>query len=91
MSDFAIFGVPAFVAAVGWAIMSYVITGQFFAQFQSIYGNSAQELFLHHKTFHGRMLFEIHALGAFGPLLPVVLVPRSSWPSGDGIPGYWLP
>jgi len=74
MADFAIFGAPAFVAAAGWAITSYVITGHFFEQFSSIYGNSEQELFLHHKTFHGRMLFEIHAIGALGPLLPVVLV-----------------
>ena len=68
MSDFAIFGVPAFIAAAGWAITSYVITGHFFEQFSSIYGNSAQELFLHHKTLHGRMLFEIHAIGALGAL-----------------------
>jgi hypothetical protein len=75
ISDLVIFGVPAFVAAAGWAITSYVITGHFFEQFTSIYGNSAQELFLHHKTFDGRVLFEVHAIGALGsPLLPVVLV-----------------
>ena len=74
-SDLAIFAAPPFVAAAGWAITSYVITGHFFEQFTSIYGNSAQELFLHHKTFNGRVLFEIHAIGALGsPLLPVVIV-----------------
>jgi hypothetical protein len=51
-----------------------VITGEFFAQFQSIYGNSAQERFLQHLTFHARVLYEVQSVGALGPLLPLVLV-----------------
>ncbi len=73
-SDAVIFGIPAFIAAAGWAITSYVITGHFFEQFSSIYGNSQQELRLHHKTFHGRILFEVHAVEALWPLLPVALI-----------------
>jgi hypothetical protein len=74
VSDVVIFAAPAFTAAVGWAVTSYVITGHAFEQFSSIYGNSEQELFLHHKSFSGRILFEVHAVGALAPLLPIILV-----------------
>ena len=43
LADAAIFAVPGFLAAAGWAIASYVITGSLFGQLSSIYGNSAQE------------------------------------------------
>ena len=74
MSDLLIFGVPAFIAALGWSVVSYVITGEYFAQIQSIYGSAAQEKSLAHKTLHGRVLYEIHALGAFAPFLPILLI-----------------
>ena len=74
MSDLAIFGAPALTAAVGWAVVSYVITGQYFAQIQSIYGSAAQEKLLSHKTLHGRILYEVHAIAAFAPLLPILLI-----------------
>lgn len=74
VSDLVIFGVPAFIATVGWAVVSYVITGEFFAQIQSIYGSAAQEKLLSHKTLHGRILYEIHAVTAFAPLLPILLI-----------------
>ncbi len=73
-SDLLIFGLPAFIAAVGWAIVSYVITGELFAQIQSIYGSAAQEKLLSHKTLHGRVIYEFHALAAFAPLLPILLI-----------------
>jgi len=73
-SDLVIFGVPAFTAAAGWAIVSYVITGQWFAQIQSIYGSAAQEKLLSHKTVHGRIVYEFHAIEAFAPLLPLLIV-----------------
>jgi hypothetical protein len=73
-ADAAIFALPAFVAAIGWAVTSKIITGHFFEQFSSIYGNSEQEIFLTHKSLHGRMLYEVHAIGALWPLLPIVLV-----------------
>ena len=66
-SDLAIFSVPAFVAAAGWAITSFIITGSFFGQLSSIYGNSAQESYLQHKSFHGRVVFEVQALGPSRP------------------------
>jgi hypothetical protein len=74
VSDCVIFGIPSFVAAAGWAIISFVITGHFFEQISSIYGNSEQERHLVHKTFHGRVIYEINALEALATLLPLVLV-----------------
>ena len=73
-SDFAIFSVPPFVAAAGWAITSFVITGSFFGQISSIYGNKAQESYLQHKSLHGRVLFEVQAIDALAPLLIIVLI-----------------
>jgi hypothetical protein len=73
-SDLVIFAAPAVTAAAGWAITSYIITGHFFEQFSSIYGNSEQELFLHHKTFSGRFVFEVRAVEALAPLLPIIVV-----------------
>jgi hypothetical protein len=76
LSDTSIFFVPPFVAAAGWAITSYVITGQPFEQFSSIYGTSTQQSLLQTKigTLHGRVLFEIHAIGSLAPFAPIVLV-----------------
>lgn len=74
MSDVVVFAAPPFVAAAGWAITSYIITGYPFEQLSSIYGNSMQELHLPHKSFHGRVLYEVHAIGAFAPLIVIVLL-----------------
>jgi hypothetical protein len=76
LADAAIFGVPSFVAAAGWAITSYVITGEPFEQFSSIYGTSTQQSLLQTKieSLHGRELFEFHAIGALAPFLPFVLI-----------------
>ena len=74
MSDVVIFAAPPFIAAAGWAIASYVITGAFFAQFSSIYGSSEQEGLLTHMTVHGRILYQVHAVEALAPLLPILLI-----------------
>jgi hypothetical protein len=74
LSDFTIFAIPGFVAATGWAITSYVITGQFFGQFSSIYGNSEQVQQAHNPALPGRILFQFHALEALAPLIPLVLI-----------------
>ena len=74
MSDSFIFGIPVFVAAAGWAITSFIITGSFFGQLSSIYGNSSQESYLQHKSFHGRVVFELQALDSLAPLLVIVLL-----------------
>jgi hypothetical protein len=76
MSDIAIFAAPALTAIAGWAITSYVITGTFAAQFSSVYGNShqLQEAHLQAVSLGGRVLFEAHAIGAYAPFIPVLLV-----------------
>jgi hypothetical protein len=72
--DGTIFFLPFLVAAAGWAIASYVIVGQFFPQFTSIYGNSSQEAFLTHKHISGRISYELHAITSLAPLFAVILV-----------------
>ncbi len=76
MSDVTIFAAPALTAAAGWAITSYVITGAFAGQFSSAYGNTSQlhDAHLRALTLYDRVLFEAHAIGAYGPLLPIVLM-----------------
>jgi hypothetical protein len=73
-ADAFIFGMPTIVAAVGWATTSWIITGQPFAQFTSIYGNSSQEQFLAHKNLDARASYEFHALIGLAPTLVVVLL-----------------
>jgi hypothetical protein len=51
-----------------------VITGEYFAQIQSIYGSASQEGRLAHKTFHGRILYEVHAIESLAPFLPLLLI-----------------
>ena len=66
MADVVIFVAPPFVAVAGWAVTSYVITGVFFGQFSSIYDNSSEVQYAKHLTLHGRLLYEVHAVGAPG-------------------------
>jgi len=73
-ADAAIFAVPGLVAAAGWAIVSYVITGSLFGQLSSIYGNAAQEKSLSHLKLSGRVTYLFHAITTLWPLLPVVLI-----------------
>ena len=42
LTDLAVFLFPFVVCFVGWAVVSFVITGSAFDQFTSVYGNSAQ-------------------------------------------------
>jgi hypothetical protein len=74
MADLTIFAIPPFTAAAGWAITSYVITGQFFGQFSSLYGNSAQERYLTHRAISGRAMYEVQAIESLAPLLAIVLI-----------------
>ena len=71
VSDSMIFGIPAFTAALGWAIVSYVIIGQF------LDGGALSVRLAHqnlsHSTLHSRLLYEFHAVGALAPFLPILL------------------
>ena len=73
LSDAAIFAVPGIVAAAGWAITSYVITGTFFAQYSSVYGSSEQEALLSHESLHFRILYEFHAIYSLSPTILLIL------------------
>lgn len=72
-SDLAIFSVPAFTAAVGWAITSYVIIGAFIDGGALSLRLSNQRTYSS-NTLHTREIYAIHALGALAPFLPILLV-----------------
>ncbi len=74
VADVTIFAAPAFLAVAGWATMSYVISGVFFAQLSSIYNTATLDKYTKLLSFHGRLIYEVHAVGALAPLLPVLLV-----------------
>jgi hypothetical protein len=74
MADATIFAVPGVIAAVGWAVASYIITGQFFAQYSSQYGSSTQEAHLGHEALHAREIYIVHAVATMWPLIPSILV-----------------
>jgi len=80
MTDSTIYLAPFLVSFFGWALASKVITGSFFEQFTSQYGNSAQ-IKLYGSYYHlqpghyaARLAHEVRDLEAIAPLLPLVLV-----------------
>ncbi len=73
LSDLAIFGVPALTAAVGWAVVSYVIIGQFLDG-GALSVRLAHQRLQSHSSLHDRVLYEVHAIYALAPFLPILLV-----------------
>jgi hypothetical protein len=76
LTDFTIFVIPLVTTVVGWAVASYVITGQAFGQFTSQYGNSAQLANSHIASGHYavRIAHEARDLAFIGPAIPVVVI-----------------
>ena len=77
--DTLVYALPPAAAFIGWAVVSYVITGHAFEQFQSQYGNSSQ-VGIVGKFFTAKALgmplpvFGGIQLLAYAPLLPLLLV-----------------
>ena len=73
LSDLAIFGVPAFTAAVGWAIRQLRDHRTFLMEELcpcALHTNGYSS----HDTLHDRVLYQVHAIGALAPFLPILLV-----------------
>ena len=72
VSDLMIFGVPTFVAALGWAITSYVIIGQF------LDGGALSVRLAHQRqsysTMSARLVYVVHAVETLAPFLVFLLV-----------------
>ncbi len=68
---------PGFLTFVGWAGVSWLITGEAFAQFTSQYGNAAilQQSGAATTTFGGGLMFAIVCITLLAP----TLVPLASW------------
>jgi hypothetical protein len=78
LADLAVFSIPFIASFIGWAVLSRVITGHYFEEFASQYGNAAQI-----QASGGVATSQIgHSLAAFAgkqmvlmaPLLPIVAV-----------------
>ncbi len=74
LTDVTILVVPILTAFVGWAVVSYVITGQPFEQFTSKNGNSALIKSSHEivGSLSSRAVHEMTAITYIGPLLSIV-------------------
>ncbi len=80
LTDITVFLLPVVTAFAGWAVTSYVITGEPFQQFTSQYGNTA-ELSAFGSSYgvqpgHQvmRIRHELTDLGHMAPLLPIILI-----------------
>ncbi|HTX01905.1 MAG TPA: hypothetical protein VMD59_24190, partial [Acidimicrobiales bacterium] len=76
LTDFVIFLAPVVTSFAAWAVASYVITKQWFAQFSSMYGTTSQlKIAPNSVTTHsGRLIEEVKGIEALAPLLVVMLV-----------------
>jgi hypothetical protein len=76
MTDVVVFTLPIVTSFVGWAIVSYVITGQPFQQFESKYGNATLIANSHEitGTIQDRLVHEAKAITYMAPLLIVIVV-----------------
>lgn len=79
LTDATLFEFPVFIAATGWAVVSYVITGQAFGQFSSVYGTSSQLKVIGQSggpspLIHARILHDVRDIFYLAPTIPIVLI-----------------
>jgi hypothetical protein len=76
LTDATILLLPIVTAFVGWAVVSWVITGQPFQQFTSKYGNATLIAQSHEQvgTMASRLIHEATAITYMGPLLALIVV-----------------
>ena len=76
LTEVTILLIPIATAFVGWATVSYVITGQPFQQFTSKYGNATLLSNSNQKatTTHFRVVHELQAITYMAPLLVVIVL-----------------
>ncbi len=76
ITDITILLMPIVTAFVGWAVVSYVITGEPFQQFSSKYGNSSLIANAHQlaSTMSQRLTHELKAITYMSPLLALILI-----------------
>ena len=74
LTDLTIFEIPFVTAFAGWAIVSFVITGQPFQQFTSVYGTTSQIKVAGSAAFKFRVLQDVHDIAALAPFLMALVV-----------------
>ncbi|MGC0365740.1 hypothetical protein ABH922_003724 [Rhodococcus sp. 27YEA15] len=67
---------PGMLAFIAWSFSSWLITGQAFQQFSSVYGNSAiiEQAGVNADSLLTRVVFSTTEIAVLGPALPVLLV-----------------
>ncbi len=74
MTDLVIFEIPVVMSFIGWAIASYVITGQPFQQFTSNYGTTSQIKLEGSAALKQRILQDIHDVLYLSPSILIVAI-----------------
>lgn len=78
LTDMVIYAIPALAAFIGWALVSWIIVGHPFEQYQSAYGTASQIKFLGlNKTGGGKVdhfKYVAHAMWTAAPLIPALAV-----------------
>jgi hypothetical protein len=74
LTDATIFEIPFVATFAGWAVVSYVITGQPFEQFTSVYGTTSQIKVAGSVALKFRIIQDMHDLWYLAPALPLILV-----------------
>jgi hypothetical protein len=74
MTDVVIFEIPVVMSFIGWAIASYVITGQPFQQFTSNYGTTSQIKLEGSAALKQRILQDIHDVLYLSPSILIVSI-----------------
>jgi len=74
ITDAVIFEFPFVAAFAGWAVVSYVITGQAFQQFTSVYGTTSQIKVAGSAVLKDRILQDVHDVFYLAPTIPALLI-----------------
>ena len=84
LTDTVIFEIPFFLSFTGWAVVGYVITGQPFGQFTSVYGTASQLKVSGAngppQLLHARILHDVHDILYLAPTLLLVVI-LAAWMS----------
>jgi hypothetical protein len=74
LNDFVIFEIPVVTALAGWAVSSFVITGQPFQQFTSVYGTTSQIKVAGHAALRDRILQDVHDVLYLAPAIALFVI-----------------
>jgi len=74
VDDLIIFEIPFAISFIGWAVVSYVITGSPFQQFTSVYGTTSQIKVAGTVVLRARVLQDVHDVFYLAPVIPIIAI-----------------